>query len=177
MSKTTFFPKRPDIHPKIYAYRILGAENREGLLKVGYTTRNAKARVKEQLVTSGLKYRIVLEEPALRKDGTAFTDHDVHKALEQAGFTRVDGEWFACTVEKVKAAIEAVRERKGVIPERTRNFSMRPEQRDAVEKTVNYFRQMSKEQPDKASHFLWNAKMRFGKTFATYQLAKKIGWM
>ncbi|MEI2700357.1 MAG: hypothetical protein V9E94_19250 [Microthrixaceae bacterium] len=25
-------------------------------------------------------------------------------------------------------------------------------------------------------HFLWNAKMRFGKTFTAYQLAKRLGW-
>ncbi len=28
----------------------------------------------------------------------------------------------------------------------------------------------------KTPHFLWNAKMRFGKTFAAYQLAKRMGW-
>ncbi|HFD86285.1 MAG TPA: restriction endonuclease, partial [Gammaproteobacteria bacterium] len=123
-----------------------------------------------------LKYEIVLEESALRNDGTAFTDHEVHKALEQAGFVRVDGEWFACTVEKVRTAIVAVREHKDFVPERTQSFAMRPEQKEAVEKTAAYFRQMSGEQPGKAPHFLWNAKMRFGKTFATYQLAKKMGW-
>ena len=171
-----FFPQRPDIQPNIYAYRILNAPDREGLLKIGYTTRDVSQRVKEQLQTSGLKYEIVLEESALRNDGTAFTDHEVHKALEQAGFTRVDGEWFACTVEKVRTAIVAVRERKDFVPERTQSFAMRPEQKEAVEKTAAYFRQMSREQPGKAPHFLWNAKMRFGKTFATYQLAKKMGW-
>lgn len=171
-----FFPPRPDITPKIYAYHILNVADREGLLKVGYTTRGVKERVKEQLQTSGLKYQIVLEETALRSDGTAFTDHDVHKALQQAGFTRVDGEWFVCTPEKVKAAVVAVRERKEFIPERTRNFAMRPEQKAAVEKTANYFKAMLKEQPDKPPHFLWNAKMRFGKTFASYQLAKRMGW-
>ncbi len=171
-----FFPLRPDVQPKIYAYRILNAADREGLLKVGYTTRDVRERVKEQLQTSGLKYKIVLEESALRGDGTAFTDHDVHKALQQAGFTHVDGEWFACTPEKVKAAVMAMRERREFIPERTRNFSMRPEQKAAVEKTANYFKTMLREQPDKPPHFLWNAKMRFGKTFAAYQLAKRMGW-
>ncbi len=171
-----FFPRRPDISPKIYAYRILNAADRDGLLKVGYTTRDVKERVREQLQTSGLKYEIVLEESALRSDGTAFTDHDVHKALQQAGFTRVDGEWFACTPNKAKAAVMAVRERREFVSERTRNFTMRPEQKAAVEKTANYFKTMIREQPDKPPHFLWNAKMRFGKTFAAYQLAKRMGW-
>ena len=39
-----------------------------------------------------------------------------------------------------------------------------------------YFQSYRKERPDKAPHFLWNAKMRFGKTFAAYQLAKTMGW-
>jgi len=171
-----FFPLRPDIQPKIYAYRILNAADREGLLKVGYTTRDVKERVKEQLQASGLKYEIVLVESALRSDGTAFTDHEVHKTLQRAGLTRVDGEWFACTPENLKAAVVAVRERKGFIPERTQTFAMRPEQKAAIEKTAAYFRTMFKEQPEKPPHFLWNAKMRFGKTFASYQLAKEMGW-
>ena len=53
---------------------------------------------------------------------------------------------------------------------------MRPEQEAAVEKTAEYFRSFKKENPDKTPHFLWNAKMRFGKTFAAYKLAKKMKW-
>ena len=171
-----FFPNRPNAHPTIYAYKIIGANNREGLLKVGYTTRNAAQRVKEQLGTSGLEYEIVLEETALRNDGTNFSDHDVHRVLTEMGFTRVDGEWFACTLDKVKAAIISVRDRTTLTPDRSLDFKMRPEQQQAVNKTSGYFGQMAKERPDRPPHFLWNAKMRFGKTFASYQLAKKMGW-
>jgi hypothetical protein len=53
---------------------------------------------------------------------------------------------------------------------------MRPEQKEAVDKAIAYFSSFKQENPDKTPHFLWNAKMRFGKTFATYQLAKKMGW-
>ena len=52
-------------------------------------------------------------------------------------------------------------------------FSMRPEQLSAVNKTYKYFKDAKKNDPKKIPHFLWNAKMRFGKTFTTYQLAKK----
>ena len=52
---------------------------------------------------------------------------------------------------------------------------MRPEQSRAVEQTKKYFDQALKEEPDHTPKFLWNAKMRFGKTFASYQLAKKMG--
>ncbi len=57
-----YFTKRPELKPAIYAYEIIGAENRKGLVKVGYTTRNAKDRIKEQLQTSGVEYNILLEK-------------------------------------------------------------------------------------------------------------------
>jgi hypothetical protein len=53
---------------------------------------------------------------------------------------------------------------------------MRPEQQEAVTKTIAYFKSFKKENPNKTPHFLWNAKMRFGKTFTTYQLAKQMKW-
>jgi hypothetical protein len=46
---------------------------------------------------------------------------------------------------------------------------MRPEQQEAVDKAIAYFHNFTQENPDKTPHFLWNAKMHFGKTFATYQ--------
>lgn len=171
-----FFPTRPEANPTIYAYRILNAEDKDGFLKVGYTTRNAQDRVKEQLQTAGLKYEIVLEESAVRNDGSAFSDHEVHRLLRKDGILNPEGEWFKCDIDKVKAAILALKEGKGHIIDRTLNFKMRPEQEEAVNKTVQYFKSYNQENPDKTPHFLWNAKMRFGKTFATYQLAKKMGW-
>src|SRR5699024_10371364 len=57
----------------------------------------------------------------------------------------------------------------------------RPEQKAAVEKTKRYFLSCKEEASagsasDKAPQFLWNAKMRFGKTFTSYQLAKSMDW-
>ena len=51
---------------------------------------------------------------------------------------------------------------------------MRPEQERAVEKTCAFFRRAANKDPDRHPRFLWNAKMRFGKTFAAYELAKKL---
>lgn len=59
---------------------------------------------------------------------------------------------------------------------RTMSFKMRPEQTVAVQKTIEYFALAKNEEPNKSPKFLWNAKMRFGKTFASYQLAKKMGF-
>jgi hypothetical protein len=149
-----------------------------GLLKVGYTTVDARSRVAQQYPTKrpGKRpYKVVLEEPAMRSDGSAFSDHDVHRMLRSNGVKNPEGEWFECSVEQVKAAVVAVR--KGELNEENRSldFTMRPGQTEAVEKTEAYFKSYQRES-DKAPHFLWNAKMRFGKTFAAYQLALKIGW-
>lgn len=171
-----FFPQKPEISPTIYAYELIGVDSHKGLLKIGYTIRNAQERVAEQLKTSRLKYKIVLEEDAIRNDGTAFTDHEVHQHLSRRSIKRKDGEWFSCSVKDVKSAINDIRERKFSVQTRGLNFKMRPEQKAAVEKTATYFSSYEKENPSKTPHFLWNAKMRFGKTFATYQLAKKMGW-
>jgi hypothetical protein len=52
---------------------------------------------------------------------------------------------------------------------------MRPEQEHAVDMTMKYFKSAYEEGSGRTPKFLWNAKMRFGKTFASYELAKKMG--
>ena len=86
------------------------------------------------------------------------------------------GEWYRCTVKDVENAVEAVRDRRGSITQRTQNFAMRPEQQCAVKKTQEYFAQFKKDNPGKPPRFLWNAKMRFGKTFTSYEFAKAEGY-
>ena len=173
-----FFPPRPSSRPTIYAYEDSNPEY-TGFLKVGYTTVNAQTRVAQQypiLRPGKPPYRIVLEESAMRNDGSVFTDHDVHRYLRIVGIRNPRGEWYRCTVEQVKAAIIAVRTGQLNEENRSLDFKMRPEQQAAIEKTAAYFGSFRKENHDKPPHFLWNAKMRFGKTFAAYQLALKMGW-
>lgn len=175
-----FFPQRPSITPTIYAYRLPGVDSHKGFLKIGYTDRTAKERIEEQLHTSKIKYEIVLVESAMTNDGSCFTDKDVHKLLECKGHSRLNpldktDEWFRCSVADVMAAILSLRTGVANVENRTQNFTMRPEQFRAVEQTKNYFEQALKEEPNRTPKFLWNAKMRFGKTFASYQLAKKMG--
>lgn len=180
MAHKDFFPQRPKIEPKIYAYEDTNPQY-AGLLKIGYTTQSVQERVAQQYPTlrPGQKpYRIVLEEPAIRNDGTGFSDHDVHRMLRINGIAQAGGEWFRCTVEQLKSAINAVREGQLFEEQRSLNFTMRPEQETAVEKTMAYFSSWRTEKGNrnKPPHFLWNCKMRFGKTFAAYQLAKRMSW-
>lgn len=177
MSKE-FFPQRPASRPTIYAYEDTNPQY-AGLLKVGYTTMDAQSRVAQQYPTlrpGPPPYRIVLEESAMRNDGTVFTDHDIHRMLRINGIKNPEGEWFCCSATQVKAAILAVRSGQLNEDQRSLDFKMRPEQQAAIEKTAVYFKSFRKENKNKPPHFLWNAKMRFGKTFASYQLAKKMGW-
>src|SRR3989338_9561898 len=125
MSKD-FFPQKPDVNPTIYAYELIGVDSHKGLLKVGYTIRNAQDRVAEQLKTSRLKYKIVLEETAIRNDGTTFTDHEVHQHLKRRSIKKKDGEWFKCTVRDIKSTINDVKNRKFSVETRELNFKIRP---------------------------------------------------
>ncbi len=176
MSKKEFFPPRPSTNPTIYAYELVDVASHKGLLKIGYTDRDAKKRIKEQLGTAAIQYKIVFQESAMKCDGSSFTDHEVHRHLQEQGFANPEGEWFKCTVNDLRRIIWEVKTGERTEANRTLSFGMRPEQSAAVEKTVAYFKSFKKENPDKTPHFLWNAKMRFGKTFASYQLAKKMGW-
>ena len=176
MSKKEFFPPRPTTNPTIYAYELVGVSTHIGQIKIGFTSRDAFSRVSEQLRTSGLKYTIVFEESAMRNDGSSFTDHDIHRLLRKQGFANPEGEWFKCTLKDLQKAIREVKTGERTEANRTLTFGMRPEQHAAVHKTIEYFNSFKLENTDRTPNFLWNAKMRFGKTFASYQLAKKMQW-
>lgn len=176
-----FFIQRPQINPTIYAYELVNVPSHKGYIKVGFTDRDVETRVKEQLHTSGVPYKILLKESAMRPDGTCFTDRDVHIILRRNGKLRLNegtdkNEWFACTTTDIISAINELRY--GIVTDelRTKTFRMRPEQTIAVQKTMEFYSAAKAEEPTKAPKFLWNAKMRFGKTFAAYQLSKKMGF-
>lgn len=173
-----YFPQRPDVRPSVYAYRDMNPDH-AGLLKVGYTRRDVERRVAQQFPViqpgEGKPYEIVFAESAMRPDGTSFMDHDVHNRLDRNGLENVGGEWYRCTADDVRNAWLEVRDRADYESQRTEDFKMRPEQRAAVEKTQAYFERCLEPGSHDQPKFLWNAKMRFGKTFATYELAKRMG--
>lgn len=166
---------KPDARLRIYAYSIDDSAH-VGLLKVGQTARGVKKRVEQQLKTANIKnFKIELDEPADKSDGTFITDHQLRGALVRKGFENTELEWMRCTVADVKAALIALRTGLQLSGTRDQDFPMRAEQRAAVEKTHAYFHSIWSEDMYAAPRFLWNAKMRFGKTFAAYKLAQKLG--
>lgn len=186
----------PVLQKRIYVYRITNendvawerhvGETKNsgvGLLKVGETSKpTAKERIYQQLGTAypGLVgVEILLDESAQRADGSWFGDRDVHRLMKAQGIkairgARKDSEKFEATLEEVKAAIVAVRNGTMYQSSRTLDFPMRPEQETAVAITAGFFAAHADD--THTPKFLWNAKMRFGKTFTTYQLAREMGW-
>jgi len=166
---------KPEARPRIYAYSI-GDKAHEGLLKVGQTTRDVKQRVAEQLKTANIKnYTIEMDMEAEREDGSVFSDHDVRDLLVRKGFDNVELEWMRCTLKDVKTVLTELRTGQRFTGTHSETFAMRAEQRAAVEKTHAYFHSIWKEDMHAVPRFLWNAKMRFGKTFTAYKLAGKLG--
>ena len=178
MMPTEFFVQRPAIEPTIYVYRF--PDVHKGYIKIGYTERDVHTRIKEQLGASHVPYELLYTESAMCEDGSVFMDHDVHAILERKGFKKLDipddNEWYNCSVGDVKAAIIELKTGIRTEASRTWTFKMRPEQQRAVMRTESYFKDAKKADPTHAPKFLWNAKMRFGKTFASYELAKKMGF-
>ena len=163
--------------PIIYAYSDTRYPD---TLKVGYTTRPIEVRMHEHYptVVPGQSWKVELVRPAMRNDGTTFDDHAVHEVLRNSNIRCVAGEWYKCRPEAVERAINAVARGVDTILRRDRSFAMRHEQEEAVRKTSEYFFRFYSDPHNHGltPHFLWNAKMRFGKTFTTYQLALRMHW-
>lgn len=181
ISLSDILHNRPSVTPQIYAYTLPTVPNHDGYIKVGYTDReDVEERINEQLHTAGIAHETLLAESAMRQDGTCFGDDDIHNLLERKGFKKMffngdtNNEWFKCSIEDVELAIKEVKTYTRYDGNRTEDFKMRQEQVNAVNQTMEYFERIKKEEPNTTPKYLWNAKMRFGKTFATYQLAKKM---
>ena len=124
-------------------------------------------------------YTLHVDAPAEREDGTIFRDGDVRQRLVEQGLRerrrRIVREWMRCSPDDVKTAVTELQTGLRLTGTHHETFQMRREQAEAVNKTHAYFHSIWKEDMHAVPRFLWNAKMRFGKTFAAYQLAKKLG--
>ncbi len=168
------FESKPEARPRIYAYSIADKAH-EGLLKIGQTIRDVKQRVAEQLKTAGIQnYRIELDESAEREDGTIISDFEVRAALDRKGFANPMGEWMECRLDDLKTVLRELKTGTVLSPGRHLDFKPRKEQAEAVKQTHVYYVSRWAEDMHAVPRFLWNAKMRFGKTFTSYQLAKRM---
>lgn len=166
-------PPRPEVNPRLYAYSI-DTPSHAGLLKIGQTTRDVKQRIAEQTKTAGIAARIEIDEPATRDDGSIISDFALRDALQARSHALAMGEWMHCTVDDVRAALNELRAGRAIEGVRDQTFPPRTEQQAAVDATHAYFKSRWAEDVNAVPRFLWNAKMRFGKTFTTYQLARQM---
>jgi len=172
---------KPEARLRIYAWTPNDPPaNYSGLIKVGQTTlEDVNARIRQSQGQMQQPYTLHVDELAEREDGTSFRDGDVRQQLIDKGFENVvigtSREWMRCTPNDVKTAVTELQKGVRLTGTHHETFLMRHEQAEAVDKTHAYFHSIWKEDMHAVPRFLWNAKMRFGKTFTTYQLAKRLG--
>ncbi len=180
-SAEVLLPPRSSARLRIYAWSPKSpAPEYQGLIKVGQTTReDVRERIRESQGQVQQEFTLYADEIAQRDDGSIFRDKDVIERLKAKGFENPHfgsaTEWVRCKPRDVLSAIAELR--KGVVftGHHYQTFGMRPEQARAVEQTIGYYESIWAEDPAAVPRFLWNAKMRFGKTFTSYQLAKRMG--
>lgn len=175
--------KTPDIHttraalPQIYAYTTPEIERHNGWVKIGYTEKDdVEDRIREQLHTGDVAHITEWSGNAVYENSTeTFTDHPFHAYLQRLGVERMtgkDNEWFHISGEKSEIEFFRFRKNRGVIPGQpaTCRYQLHDSQRDAVEQTCAYFGEHKE-----GDSYLWNAKPRFGKTLAVYDLCLRLG--
>ena len=180
-SAEDLLPPRSSARLRIYAWSPKSpAPEYQGLIKVGQTTReDVRERIRESQGQVQQEFTLYVDEIAQRYDGSLFRDKDVIERLKANGFDNPHfgsaSEWVRCKPCDVLSAIAELREGRVFSGRHYQTFPMRPEQARAVEQTIDYYESIWEEDPNAVPRFLWNAKMRFGKTFTAYQLAKRMG--
>ena len=166
----------------IYIFAIPD-DTHKGLLKIGETTiknvqpteynlrQAATERIRQYTNTAAIPFKLLHVELAVRDDGRAFRDYHVHHLLKKYR-AKVEGstgrEWFKVNLDTAINAIRSVKQRKKSVKTSAAydEIIFRPEQDAAISKTVNYFKHGDK--------FLWNAKMRFGKTLCALEVVRQM---
>jgi hypothetical protein len=176
MSKSIdeLLPEKSEARLRIYAWSTKEIKKFEGCLKVGQTTQDVNTRIKQSQGVAQVPYVLEVDELAERLDGSTFRDHAVRERLRQKGFENVELEWMRCTAKDVLIAIKEIQTGAARSGMHSEDFKLRSEQTAAVKKTSDYYHSIWQEDKKSVPRFLWNAKMRFGKTFAAYHLAKKL---
>jgi hypothetical protein len=173
---------KPEARLRIYAWSFNEPPPAyAGLIKVGQTTKeNVNERIRQSQGQAQQAYTLhtPLDCFAEREDGSTFRDNDVRQRLIDKGFENAtigaSREWMRCSPADVKTAIAELKSGLRFTGTHNDDFPMRAEQADAVEQTFAYYQSRWAQDAKAVPRFLWNAKMRFGKTFTSYQLAKKL---
>ena len=166
--------------PKCYAYTTPMVADNLGWIKIGYTEQDdVETRINQQLRTAHIPHNTEWSDVAVFADGvTTFTDTDFHAYLAKAGIERMQPfkgdkrppEWFRTDGDESYSLYCQFRRDRGIL--RAVGVSvpyiLREEQEKAVSMTFDYFQENYK------GEFLWNAKPRFGKTLAAYDLCKRM---
>lgn len=172
--------KVPNIHtshpalPQIYAYSTPEIRRHDGWVKIGYTEKNdVEERIAAQCHTPDTLWHTEWSGNAVYENShDTFRDYDFHAYLQKLGIERIPGkEWFHISGQESKLYFYDFRENRGVIKgSPTQTYTLRDSQKAAVDQTRTFFEQ------EEGKDFLWNAKPRFGKTLATYDLCMKMGF-
>lgn len=176
MSKSIeeLLPDKVEARLRIYAWSTSEIKKYEGCLKVGQTTQDVNTRIVQSQGQARYKYVLEVDEAAEREDGTIFRDSAVRERLKQKGFENVELEWMRCSPRDVLNVIKELQTGVARVGSHSEDFKLRAEQQAAVKKTYVYYNSIWLDDKKAVPRFLWNAKMRFGKTFASYHLAKKL---
>lgn len=171
--------KTPNIHtthtalPQIYAYTTPQVPSHNGWLKIGYTERQSvEERIKQQCHTANIAWHLEWSGNAVYENSTeTFHDTDFHAYLTKEGYQRQPGtEWFHINANEARMLFYDFRQNRGVVEgKHTQSYQLRDSQALAVSRTIDSFRNHPKKE------FLWNAKPRFGKTLAVYDLCMRMG--
>jgi len=174
-------PPKPQVRLRIYAWTPHDPPAAYiDLIKVGQTTlEDVNERIRQSQGQMQQEYTLHLDVLAEREDGTIFRDSDVRQRLVDKGFANVvigsSREWMRCAPADVKTALVELKKGLRLTGTHHETFQMRREQAEAVGRTHAYFQSIWDEDAHAVPRFLWNAKMRFGKTFTAYQLARRLG--
>ena len=158
--------------PQIYAYTTPEIARHDGWTKIGYTEQNVDTRLKQQMHTADVEYKLEWHGNATYEDtGETFHDTDFHGYLRKLDVVSKPGtEWFEIEPSPAHQRFYEFRENHGIVGVPTPvEYRLRDEQERASERTVNYAHLHER------GEFLWNAKPRFGKTLTSYDLCRRLG--
>ena len=161
--------------PTIYSYSTPEIARHDGWTKIGYTEQEVSRRLDQQMHTADFEYKLEWSGNAVFENSSeTFTDKDFHAYLIKNGIEEMSGkdnEWFHVDGPTGRRMFYDFRENHGIMKaiDTVIPYNLRDEQAGAVNQAVQY----SKSHDN--GEFLWNAKPRFGKTLAAYDMCKESG--